>query len=83
MFLTVGAGAHDSPFVRCFSGRRGADPYGVAVWICLQFWLCGESISKIAFRRFESGYRPEKNGIVLRTMKSEQVRMKSSAFGFR
>ena len=24
----VGAGAHDSPFVRCFSGRRGADPYG-------------------------------------------------------
>ena len=23
----VGAGAHDSPFVRLFSGRRGADSY--------------------------------------------------------
>ena len=41
------------------------------VWI----YFCGESIS---FRRFESGYRPEKNEIVLRTMKSEQVRMISS-----
>ena len=28
----------------------------VAVRICPRFWLCGESISKNAFRRFESGY---------------------------
>ena len=30
----VGAGAHDSPFVRLFSGRRGADPYrdDVGAW---------------------------------------------------
>ena len=28
----------------------------MAVRICPRFWLCGESISKNAFRRFESGY---------------------------
>ena len=55
----VGAGAHDSPFVRCFSGRRGADPYDVAVRICPRICFCGVSISKNAFRRFESVVGPE------------------------
>ena len=32
----------------------------MAVRICPRFWLCGESISKNAFRRFESVYRAEK-----------------------
>ena len=31
----------------------------MAVRIYPQIWCSGESISKIAFRRFESGYRPE------------------------
>ena len=31
----------------------------MAVRICPRFCFCGESISKNAFRRFESGYRPE------------------------
>ena len=42
-----------------------------------------ESISKDAFRRFESVYRSKENEIVLRTMKSEQARMKSSAYRLR
>ena len=33
MCSIVGAGAHDSPFVRCFSGREVV-PYIVAVRIC-------------------------------------------------
>ena len=36
-----------------------------------------------AFRWFESVCRPEKNEIVRCTMKSEQARMKSSAFRLR
>ena len=40
---------------RAFTER----PYGVSVRICPQICFCGESISKNAFRRFESGYRPE------------------------
>ena len=45
----------------CIARPRTTDgrPYGVAVRICPQFCLCGESISKNAFRRFESVYRPE------------------------
>ena len=43
-----------------------------AVRICPQFLCCSESISKNAFRWFESGYRPEKNEIVRCTMKSER-----------
>ena len=57
------------------------------VQICPRICFCGESISKNAFRWFESVYRPEKpemhlqnseklqsrkNEIVLRTMKSER-----------
>ena len=38
------------------------------VWIC----FCGESISKNAFRRFESVYRPEENEIVLRAISSRR-----------
>ena len=53
---------------RAFTER----PYGVAVRICPRFCFCGESISKNAFRRFESVYRPEKNEIVRCTMKSER-----------
>ena len=40
---------------RAFNER----PYIVAVRICPRIYFCGESISKNAFRRFESGYRPE------------------------
>ena len=47
-FWTVGAGAHDSPFVRYFSGRRGADPYSVAVWICPRITM------KHRLRRYEA-----------------------------
>ena len=51
---------------RAFNER----PYIVAVRICPRIYFCGESISKNAFRRFESVYRPEKNEIVRCTMKS-------------
>ena len=72
-------------------GRFVNRPYGVAVRICPRICFCGESISKNAFRPFESGYRPEKNEIVLRTMKSERgsdeifgvpPQMKSKPCGF-
>ena len=37
---------------------------GVAVRICPRICFCGESISKNAFRWFESVYRPDRKSVV-------------------
>ena len=46
----------------------------VGVRICPRFWLCGESISQNAFRRCESGYRPEMPEMHLQNFEKLQSR---------
>ena len=48
----------------------------VAVRICPQFWCCRESISKNAFRWFESVYRPEMPEMHLQNFEKLQSRKK-------
>ena len=48
----------------------------MAVRICPQFCFCGEAISKNAFRRFESVYRPEMPEMHLQNFKKLQSRKK-------
>ena len=59
---------------------REVVPYGVAVRIHPQFWCCGESISKNAFRRFESVYRPEMPEMHLQNFEKLQSRKKHKRF---
>ena len=66
-------------FVGATCGRPRAfteRPYGVVVRICPRICFCGESISKNAFRWFESVYRPEMTEMHLQNFEKLHSRKK-------